>query len=77
MLVYEYMDGGSLYHQLHEVTMIYRMLCNIGAAKKCDRIWENPAYHENAQAAQCALLVPQVKKYQSSFCHIHVKEPFY
>jgi hypothetical protein len=22
-------------------------------------------------------LVCQVKKYQSSFCHVHVKEPFY
>ena len=28
----------------------------------CDRIWENPACRENAQAAQCVLLVPQVKK---------------
>ena len=34
---------------------------------KCDRIWENPAYRENAQAAQCALLVPQVK-----ICQIRV-----
>ena len=31
----------------------------------CDRIWENPAYRENAQAAQCAFLVPQIKKCQS------------
>ena len=44
----------------------------------CDRIWENPAYRENAQAAQCALLVSQIKKCQKScFCHIHVKKPFY
>ena len=28
----------------------------------CDRIWENPTCRENAQAAQCVLLVPQIKK---------------
>ena len=43
----------------------------------CDRIWENPACRENAQAAQCALLVPQVRKCQSRVFIIHVKEPFY
>ena len=31
----------------------------------CDRIWESPACRENAQAAQCALLVPQVENCRS------------
>ena len=31
----------------------------------CDRIWENPAYCENAQVAQCTFLVSQVKNCQS------------
>ncbi len=31
----------------------------------CDRICKNPACRENAQVAQCAFLVPQVKNCQS------------
>ena len=43
--------------------------------EKCDRIWENPAYRENAQAAQCALLVPHVKKCQGRVCVIFISLP--
>ena len=32
----------------------------------CDRLRENPAYGINAQVAQCAFLVPQVKNCQTS-----------
>ena len=45
---------------------------------KCDQIWENPAYCQNAHMAQCVFLAATVKKIsKSSFCHIYVKEPFY
>ena len=44
----------------------------------CDWIWENPACRENAQAVQCTLFSTSGQKMsKSSFCHIHVKEPFY
>ena len=32
----------------------------------CDRLWEHPAYGINAQVAQCAFLVAQVKNCQTS-----------
>ena len=39
--------------------------------------WGNLACRENAQVAQCVLLVPiRSKLSKSSFCHIQVREPF-
>ena len=40
----------------------------------CDRIWENPAYCPNAHMAQCAFLVPLVKKCQSPVFVIFMSE---
>ena len=37
----------------------------LGQSLVCDQICKNPACRENAQVAQCALLVPQVKNCQN------------
>ena len=62
----EWVETRDLIHTLEFVT---------GSGKT--RHVMSHACRDNAQAAQCALLVPQVKKCQSSFCHILIKEPFY
>ena len=55
----------------------YSIVDNFCGLLICDRICKNPACRENAQVAQCAFLVAQVKYYQSPVFVIHIKEPFY
>ena len=47
----------SLLHPSILFNCFYTCFCYCMSATICDRIWENPAYRENAQAAQCALLL--------------------